>query len=554
VNLFGANLYGANLSNVILTGANMRNSNLSHTTLTNADLQSSDLFNIQTNEITGIPLFPTSFTMVNGYIIGPNVNLSGANLVGANLTNVTLTNANMINSDLSSAVIINAQLDGATLINANIVGANLYNTTFVSSNLNGANLNGALVINTNFSNTDIGGADISNISFTNTQKLQQQKNINNRDIPAIQVTSVSSNDILSQLSLTNIENLPDLTNVSISVLVPSNGVVNVSSVSGGTFYIPSSNNEQIIINNRTFFSDGNIIRDAITNEIITCLKLNNKLFKLIPGSLIGVEVPLDEMYQFNGLGLNAVLDANNNNSKWINNYGNIYTNYTNIGVGIINPSYKIHTSGAVGATGFITTSDERLKTNIQNIDDSSALNIARLLKPKTYEYIDKVNNKTDVVYGFIAQEVAKVLPYSVDTISNFIPNLYTNIIIGDSVVYCLDRDIDFIIHNDDSVLYIKIYKSSNEIICRVGRVINKRTFTIIEQLEDGPYLLYGQMVDDFLTLKKDAIFTVSVAALQEIDKIQSNLVSELITVKQKNESLKNRLTTLENIIGNLLNK
>jgi hypothetical protein len=244
----------------------------------------------------------------------------------------------------------------------------------------------------------------------------------------------------------------------------------------------------------------------------------------------------------------------NNNSKWINNYGNIYTNYTNIGVGIINPSYKIHTSGSVGATGFITTSDQRLKANIHTIDDNSALNVVRLLSPKTYEYIDKVNNKSDKVYGFIAQEVSQILPYSVDTISNFIPNLYTNIIIGDNVVYCLDRDIEFIVNDVNSVIYIKIYKDTHEIICRLGRVINNRTFTIIEQLEDGHYLLYGQMVDDFQTLKKDAIFTVSVAALQEIDKIQSNIVIELNNVKNENVELKNRLTNLENIIGNLVKK
>jgi hypothetical protein len=81
----------------------------------------------------------------------------------------------------------------------------------------------------------------------------------------------------------------------------------------------------------------------------------------------------------------------------------------------------------------LTTSDQRLKTNIHNIDNNSALNAFRLLSPKTYEYIDKVNNKSNTVYGFIAQEVAEVLPYAVDTISNFIPKLYTNIIIGDHI-------------------------------------------------------------------------------------------------------------------------
>jgi len=111
---------------------------------------------------------------------------------------------------------------------------------------------------------------------------------------------------------------------------------------------------------------------------------------LSDGSLIGIEVELDSSYQLNGLGLNTILDANNNNSKWINNYGNIYTNYTNMGVGIINPSYKIHTSGQVGATGYVTTSDRRLKSNVHTIDDNSALNIVRHLSPKTYEYIDNI--------------------------------------------------------------------------------------------------------------------------------------------------------------------
>jgi hypothetical protein len=282
------------------------------------------------------------------------------------------------------------------------------------------------------------------------------------------------------------------------------------------------------------------------------MKINNKIFRLLSGSLIGIEVEIDRNYLFNDLQLNTILDGNNNNSKWINNYGNIYTNYTNIGVGIINPIYKIHTSGQVGATGFITTSDQRLKSNIQNTDDKSALDLVRLLSPKTYDYVDKVNNKSDTVYGFIAQEVSQVLPYAVDKISNFIPNLYTNIIIVENIVYCLDRDIEFIIKEHKPIVYLKIYKGEHEIICRLGTVINKRTFTIIEELEAGRYLLYGQMVDDFHTLKKDAIFTVSVGALQEIDRIQSNLMSQLIDCRHKNQELRARLTNLQIIVGNLI--
>jgi hypothetical protein len=60
------------------------------------------------------------------------------------------------------------------------------------------------------------------------------------------------------------------------------------------------------------------------------------------------------------------------------------------------------------------------------------------------------------------------------------------------------------------------------------------------------------MVDDFHTLKKDAIFTVSVSAIQQIDKVQSNLVSQFANYTQKNQDLQTRLTNLEKVIGNII--
>ena len=44
-----------------------------------------------------------------------------------------------------------------------------------------------------------------------------------------------------------------------------------------------------------------------------------------------------------------------------------------------------------------------LKMNIQDINDDSALQKILLIQPKTYEYIDKINNGTKTVYGFISQ-------------------------------------------------------------------------------------------------------------------------------------------------------
>ena len=60
-------------------------------------------------------------------------------------------------------------------------------------------------------------------------------------------------------------------------------------------------------------------------------------------------------------------------------------------------------------------SDRRIKKDIREIDDETALEKFRLLKPSKYKYIEPLlSGRTDKeVYGFIAQEVAEVLPEGV---------------------------------------------------------------------------------------------------------------------------------------------
>jgi hypothetical protein len=82
-----------------------------------------------------------------------------------------------------------------------------------------------------------------------------------------------------------------------------------------------------------------------------------------------------------------------------------------VGMGSIpTSSYRLNVSGTVGATGYVNTSDLRLKTNISSL--SNAMKTLNLLIPISY---DKKISLTDSVYekhefGFIAQEVQKVLP------------------------------------------------------------------------------------------------------------------------------------------------
>lgn len=92
----------------------------------------------------------------------------------------------------------------------------------------------------------------------------------------------------------------------------------------------------------------------------------------------------------------------------INMNGRKVLNASNVGVGTATPSESIETTGNVKAVGYISTSDRRLKKNIQT---SQGLNLILKLRGVRYQW--KSNDTTDT--GLIAQEVEEVMPEAVVT-------------------------------------------------------------------------------------------------------------------------------------------
>jgi uncharacterized protein YjbI with pentapeptide repeats len=75
-------------------------------------------------------VFPPSWGLVDGYLIGPVANLTGADLAGADLSGFTLLDANLTNANLSGANLsgvawsnttcpdgTNSNVDGGTCVN-----------------------------------------------------------------------------------------------------------------------------------------------------------------------------------------------------------------------------------------------------------------------------------------------------------------------------------------------------------------------------------------------------------------------------------------------------
>ena len=232
-----------------------------------------------------------------------------------------------------------------------------------------------------------------------------------------------------------------------------------------------------------------------------------------------------------------------------------------------NRQNTIHNSGlavdgSIGCSTYIGVvsiySDKRIKTNIQTIDDASALEKLRLLNPCTYEYIDKLERGTDIVEGFIAQEVREVIPAAIKYTTYEIPNIYkvsTHSVdasgnhfftIPDYDTATLELDPSGNIFTGLMVYDINhISYGSINIIKVVSSTVLQVELLDKQDLPEDVFV-YGQFISNILILDKDKIFTVATAAMQEIDRQLQADKAKTATMESQVADLLARVTALEN--------
>ena len=142
----------------------------------------------------------------------------------------------------------------------------------------------------------------------------------------------------------------------------------------------------------------------------------------------------------------------------------------------------------------IYVSDERIKMNIQDINDDSALQKILLLEPKTYEYIDKFNKGTKTVYGFISQQIKPIIPEAVSLQSDFIPNINSILNCSGSIISTNEHTNKLKI--DDEIKVTKL--DGVDETCKVIE-INENSVTVDKEISGEKCFVYGSKVDDFHT-------------------------------------------------------
>jgi hypothetical protein len=164
--------------------------------------------------------------------------------------------------------------------------------------------------------------------------------------------------------------------------------------------------------------------------------------------------------------------------------------------------------GNVFAQDFVKPSDARIKKNMVKIDKAKAKEVLAALNPCSYEYIAG-SAAAAPSKGFIAQELARVCPECVSTISEFIPNIYRNVKVVGSDRLILGSEFQI-----GDVL--KAIRGSNAIELAIQEV--GEGFVRVSGLTgagaEAEIFVYGTMVKDFHVVSLQPIIALLVAAIQ----------------------------------------
>ena len=250
----------------------------------------------------------------------------------------------------------------------------------------------------------------------------------------------------------------------------------------------------------------------------------------------------DQFYILNGTGTNSVNWAAVNGG-WA------------LQINLNNNEFRIGGSVVVAGTT-VHTSDSRIKKDIVDIDDTSALEKLRLIQPKTYKYRNEEERGSDTVYGFIAQDVSNVLPYAVKTDANPVPTILSSsnvtAVTDTSVQLTLDKTIpDDINLTNTSSIFITV-DGVGGYVCPVISTTGNNIITIEKTSElsnitsTSTAYIFGEHVQDFHHLDKNAIFTIATAALQEVDRQLQSEKTKVSTLETQVADLLARVTALEN--------
>lgn len=153
--------FGWRLTNGYIVGPGV---DLSGADLTGIDLSSDMLLGVESGNVVGVPDLPENYQMLSGYILGPEVYLDGVDLSGLDLDMVDLTGATLTGVKSGGIVGSPTLPDGYEVVGSGyIAGAGV--------NLSGADLRLEYLNDMDLTGSDFSGADLTSANLTDTSLI-----------------------------------------------------------------------------------------------------------------------------------------------------------------------------------------------------------------------------------------------------------------------------------------------------------------------------------------------------------------------------------------------
>lgn len=313
--------------------------------------------------------------------------------------------------------------------------------------------------------------------------------------------------------------------------------------------IPNSINPQTFRLESGLVPNGILIGDSIGSSVITTSKLTfNGNDMTITGNIIP---SADLVYnlgsptrQWNDLFLagNTIHLGPCKLSANINSTDSCLLNFTSK----THSKTHLYLDGyTISKMGTLSCSDERLKTNVKPLELNNTLNIIRSLEPKEYTL---KNNTNKMSYGFLAQDLQKVIPSAILKTQTVIPlsSLYGSVE-KNMLILNQPLQLDEIKQLQNKSIQIQVDDKKYNI--EITSIHSETHIELNKSLPNNKVLvkINGYIDNNVLHVEKDSLYTMAIGAIKALDKL---LQTEIL----EHNKTKKRLDYLETYINQNLKK
>jgi hypothetical protein len=244
-----------------------------------------------------------------------------------------------------------------------------------------------------------------------------------------------------------------------------------------------------------------------------------------------------------GIGSNnptqAKLVVNGSQTSNPGNYGYLNSSTPTGTSGAASNPYSIYASARIAATEFNAYSDQRIKS-IRGISDSrNDLQTLMNIEITDYNFIDKVEKGNGNQKKVIAQQVEKIYPQAVSTITDVVPDIYKIAEINSGRI--------IVANNLKAGEKVKlIFENRTELIEVAAADENGFNVNLPDK---GQVFVFGREVNDFRTVDYEALSTLNISATQELVKMMNQLKNENTEMKNKFSSLSSDVEMLKSMLN-----